>query len=78
MSRPITDTLQNDMTDIVPTCLKSYVIRTVLVVTINSTTENALNKIQLMVNINVLHVSALVCHPQGVYQIGILLGNYLF
>jgi hypothetical protein len=30
---------------------------------------NALNKIQFVTNINLLHVSTLGCHPQGVFQV---------
>jgi hypothetical protein len=30
---------------------------------------NAINKIQFMTRIKILHVSALGCHPQGVFKI---------
>ena len=36
---------------------------------INTSTENVLIKIQLMTNINLLHVSEPGCHPQGVFKI---------
>jgi hypothetical protein len=36
---------------------------------INTSTKNVLIKIQLMTNVNLLHVPEPGCHPQGVCQI---------
>ena len=35
----------------------------------NTSTTNTLTKIQIMANINLLHISELGCHPQGVLKI---------
>jgi hypothetical protein len=46
-----------------------YVIHTVYILIINTSTKNALNKIQFMPNINLLHVSAFVSHFQGFFPL---------
>jgi hypothetical protein len=45
-----------------------YVIHTVHMLTINTLTTNALNKIQFMTSIGLLHVSAAGCHPGEVFK----------
>jgi hypothetical protein len=46
-----------------------YLIHTVHILIINISTKNTLNKIQFMININLLHVSAPGCNLQGVFRV---------
>jgi len=43
------------------------VTHTVPILTVNTSTKNVLNEIQVLSSIKLLHVSALGCHPQGVF-----------